>query len=234
MDSLANLDCSNAPTEPGVRSEVYMSCGKSRVPLMALGVISILLVGNVLVSAQSLRSKDTGITYQTPLGTLKQGGSLEDGSEFDLSGRIIAGFMRMGHDQALAFNIHSLSVSRQLKSPSPVQITLVQDQATRKWIATDGTIDIIDNNLVLVEGHTVNVLGGADQPFLIEGQPFFETQVKIQNGRPVRNPRPTTSESGDKPSSDSTIVVVLLAVIVALLGLILLVTRRFRNRSQSV
>jgi len=84
---------------------------------------------------------------------------------------------------------NSFQIFNATHKASPLEVTLVQDKATRKWIATNGryyadsqeTRDLDG----FIEGHVIHVIGGTNNPIRIKGRSFANTTVHIKNGAPV-------------------------------------------------
>lgn len=66
------------------------------------------------------------------------------------------------------------------------KVTFVQDISTGDWLATDGVIFFIDGELFILNDHEIKILGGKDRPLKIAGQQFYETTLKIKDGKPVK------------------------------------------------
>jgi hypothetical protein len=151
-------------------------------------VIAQLLVSNLEAQLVSQQPAGKATKYETELGTLYEGVSIEKGAEisFGTSGNmeIIFGFMGLSSSNAFpvgadlrVFTAHSVT--------NKPQVTLVQDKATGKWLATNGRIALEKGNIGVVEGHKIKILGGQNDPIKIDGQPFAATIVVITNGKPV-------------------------------------------------
>ena len=66
------------------------------------------------------------------------------------------------------------------------KVTFVQDISTGDWLATSGVIFFIDSKLFILNDHEIKIIGGKERPFKIAGQKFYETSVKIKDGKPVK------------------------------------------------
>lgn len=66
------------------------------------------------------------------------------------------------------------------------KVTFVQDISTGDWLATDGVIFFIDGKLFILNDHEIKIIGGKERPFQIADQQFYETSIKIKDGKPVK------------------------------------------------
>jgi len=156
--------------------------------ILCVLVVPILLA--CALQAQVVIQPASGKTtaYDTELGTLYEGMSIEAGAEvsFGMSGNmeIIFGFMELSSSNA--FPVPSqLRIFTERSVTNKPQVTLVQDRITGKWLATRGKLALAKGEAGLVEGHRIKILGGKNNPIKIDGQSFAETTVVITNGTPV-------------------------------------------------
>jgi hypothetical protein len=142
-------------------------------------VVIMLLVGFVASVCANGAEKTT---YQTALGPLIEGSTLGKGTVISSSGEFKSGCIEVGKGQAFEVG-NVFDVLRQKSSESEPALTLVQDKATGHWLATDGIVGI-DQGVIggLFEGHTVHIVGGSENPIVIGGKTFSDTNVVIRNG----------------------------------------------------
>jgi hypothetical protein len=76
------------------------------------------------------------------------------------------------------------------------EIKLFQEEKTGKWCATDGVLGIEENKLMVFEGLSISIIGGADNPIIVAGVPLSNTNIVIQDGKPLL--LETSIESGDR------------------------------------
>jgi len=127
--------------------------------------------------------------YNTQLGVLLDGGFVvEAGSIRDLSGRTVFGILRIPKGHALPVADGRLPICRDNDIGPPRRVTLVQDSDSGRWLATDGRLGLQGEELVLVDGHTVEIIGGGKSPVFIDSSPFSDGRVTIQDGQPVVEP----------------------------------------------
>lgn len=130
----------------------------------------------------------TGSEHNTSLGTLKGRFLLENGNQISMGANnnliIVFGIIHMGPDDATQIN-ESIGVYTARKPTQPVEVTFVQDRKTGTWLATNGALCIVNDKQFLLDGTTIKVVGGANTPIKIAGQPFADTTVQIRDGKPV-------------------------------------------------
>lgn len=101
----------------------------------------------------------------------------------------------------------SLTIFAEKKHAAPVKITLVQDKATGKWLATDGLLATDEGREGVIEGHIVRIEGGHETPIRIAGEEVANCTVVITKGKPVKqatekkSASPKDDESSIKPPS---------------------------------
>ena len=81
------------------------------------------------------------------------------------------------------------------------KVTLVQDAKTGRWLATDGYLATSIDRDAAIEGETITIVGGANAPIQIAGQPFADTTLIIQGGVPVRKSAETGGPVSSAPSN---------------------------------
>lgn len=127
--------------------------------------------------------------YQTSLGTLPCGWLIQNGNQIKMVGNnmeIIFAFIHMGSDEATPI-LDNVGVFQGKTNLSP-HITFVVDQNSGKWVATNGTMCIKNDETLLLNNTTVKIIGGGENPIKILGQPFSNTTVLIKKGKPfIRN-----------------------------------------------
>jgi len=134
--------------------------------------------------------KDT--MFQTSLGTLTERYEIIP-LECRRSGKehitIDSGIVRMDSKSALPIDdrveIYKTGATRR------GSITLVQENKSGQWLGTDGALFFDSENVMLMEGDTVRIIGGKDEPVYINNQPFADTTVYIRNGKPYLTDAPT-------------------------------------------
>jgi hypothetical protein len=129
-----------------------------------------------------------GTSYDTDIGTLKKGDIvIESGAEINFTTNgmeIIFGFVKIQEGQAVSLNEGLEVFAGHKRMPEP-SITLVQDKATGKWLATGGVLATAKQKFGLVEGHIVKIIGGTRDPIKIEGYSFANSVIIIREGKPV-------------------------------------------------
>jgi len=176
----------------------------TRMHLLVQGLVGVFLflsVGSTCAQAP-MTAGDATKKFDTVLGTLSEGGVLEAGSQFDLGGNAIFAVLAFPKGSAVALDEARFDICLDYGIEPPPSITLVQDSTTGKWLVTDGRLGMLREQLVLVEGHTVKIIGGEGSPIHIGDKPFFDTTVVIEGGRPVVNE--TAEPEGSQPTVDET------------------------------
>ena len=130
-----------------------------------------------------------GDEYETKLGTLREGYAVGEDSIFhvDEDGDLVFDFavIEIREGYALPIDDTEFTVYTEKRAwPNP-KLTLVQDSQTGDWLATDGLFVTHELAHVLLEGHTLTIVGGSDSPILIAGEPFSDTTVVVRGGVPT-------------------------------------------------
>jgi hypothetical protein len=136
--------------------------------------------------------KTNGIKrYNTPLGLLTNGYILEKGSELKVSmpGSIIKGVKfgsyKVEKDKALWFD-GTLKIISDKKLKKTLKITILQDQDTKEWLATDGTLAVSNDKIGVLDEHIIVIVGGGTKTVNIGGDFFSDCTVEIKNGKPIK------------------------------------------------
>jgi hypothetical protein len=128
--------------------------------------------------------------YRTALGKLNAGMLILKGSQMTKLGNkmeIKEGYFAIGADGAVSItNPVQIFKGKPYQTLTPLLITFVQDLASHDWLATDGLLYVRKHQGYLLEGQKVKVVGGQDNPLVIDGQPFADTFLVIVNGKPVK------------------------------------------------
>jgi hypothetical protein len=132
--------------------------------------------------------KDT--QFETSIGMLTRNVKVLKGAKLKVvsPGKVAISFGFIYIDPKNAFPIEeSIEIYMGDKPDHPAMITLVRDLKSGKWLVTDGYIFYKDPKYMLLDGDTVKIIGGKDNPVYIDNQPFADTTVYIRNGKPHLN-----------------------------------------------
>ena len=128
--------------------------------------------------------------YKTALGELKASMVLLKGSQMTKAGNKMEmkeGYFAITSDGGVSISYPvEIFKGKPYQTITPLTITFVQDLASRDWLATDGLLYVRKYQGYLLEGQRVKVVGGKDKPVIIDGQPFADATLVIQNGKPVK------------------------------------------------
>jgi hypothetical protein len=131
--------------------------------------------------------------YKTPMGELSAAWLLLDGSQLTRAGSKMEfkeGYFAIGSDGGVPItNPVQIFKGKPYQALTSLEITFVQNLTSRAWLATNGLLYVRQQQGFLLEGQRVRVVGGADNPLVIGGQPFADTTLVILNGRAVRKNR---------------------------------------------
>lgn len=130
--------------------------------------------------------------YETSIGNLKPQCLVVAGANVGVGKKgqfdILSGLLFLKDDEAISITEGELNIypsSKLRLSPArDLYLTLVQDNPTGKWIATKGFIVLADEKFQIIEGHTIQIVGGNKNPFKISNKGFSDTAIRIQNGKP--------------------------------------------------
>jgi hypothetical protein len=130
--------------------------------------------------------------YETSIGNLKPQCLVVAGANMGVSKKgqfdIVSGLLFLKDDEAISITEGELNIypsSKLRLSPArDLYLTLVQDNPTGKWIATKGFIVLADGKFQIIEGQTIRIVGGNNNPFKISNESFSDTVIRIQNGKP--------------------------------------------------
>ena len=160
------------------------------VSLIAMSV-TVSLVSCQTKSLQTGSQTKTGAAdkdapFETSLGTLTRKNTLLRGNLVEVApGKLAVTLGFICIDSKNAFPIKEpIKVYMGDKPDHPTVITLVQDLKSDKWLATDGCICYKHPKYMLLDGDTVKIIGGEDNPVYIGNQPFADTTVYLRNGKP--------------------------------------------------
>lgn len=139
-------------------------------------------------------AQDEADKYETALGILTAGGGRVDKGaqlEFDAANKkliIVKGFFSVPPGRAVPVS-GAFKIIPEFGSPAgPINLTLVQNKANGKWLATDGKMAIYyKTSSGLIEGHSIKIIGGPENPITIDGHPFSNTTILIKDGKPVKS-----------------------------------------------
>ncbi len=138
----------------------------------------------------SIRDENGQIeTVETSLGELEMKCLLDNNNVVmeDNQGRpnIVFGSIIIGAEDAVNIG-EDLKVYTEWDATSTSKITLVQDKQNDKWFGTNGRLFIRNSSeRVVLNGQTIKVIGGADNPVNIAGKAFSDTTVIIKDGEPI-------------------------------------------------
>ena len=142
---------------------------------------------------------------------------------------IVDGFAEVPAGEALPVN--DIFPWHNFPRVPPRGVTLVQDRATGRWLATDGVVAIANAQFVLVDGQDVRIVGG---PFKIRDAAFTDQTIVLRDAQPTvvaAAPAPTgQAGGGDASGSNGTVywIAGAAAAIVAL-GAVAVIRRRRRG-----
>ena len=139
-------------------------------------------------------AQDESKNYETALGILTAGGGRVDKGaqlKFDAANKkliIVKGFFSVPSGHAVPVSGAFKIIPEFGSAAGPINLTLVQNKADGKWLATDGKMAIYyKTSSGLIEGHSIKIIGGSENPITIDGHPFSNTTILIKGGKPVRS-----------------------------------------------
>lgn len=148
------------------------------------------LLSTLPLRGQGIRASGEEDAFQTESGALKNGATLLKGAIIGVVNeklKLVFGFFGIEKGFGLPLKKDLVATSRQEPLPDgrKAEITLVRETGTKRWIATNGVLARDGDDEMLVEGHTVYIVGGRDNPVRICGKDFSDSTVIIENGRAV-------------------------------------------------
>lgn len=131
-------------------------------------------------------------TIQTESGELKREIKILKGATYGFrNGKqsLVYGYIAIDKGSAFCLEKDLVFVVASRRDTLPddrkMEITLVRETGAKRWIATNGVLLFDGKDNKLAEGHTVNIVGGLDNPVRICGENFSDATVVIQNGQAV-------------------------------------------------
>ncbi|MBU0545624.1 MAG: hypothetical protein KKH97_09820 [Proteobacteria bacterium] len=171
---------------------IFWKCGLGfRITIF----LSILLSMSSFIATSSVRGENNSQVnkgpYDTTLGKLEYGVVIPSGTpvkpvkggsftyEYIFLNILPGKAMPVGDE----LEIYTKGTATTTNTP---KVIFVQDISTGDWLATSGVIFFIDSKLFLLNDHEIKIIGGRERPFKIAGQQFYETTLKIKDGKPVK------------------------------------------------
>ena len=158
----------------------------SAIKLYGIPLIILLFLSLASCSDPGEKLKPEGIwltdgqEYETDIGVLKGTFLLQNGSQKNIQQNgdkfkmdVLYGAVYMTDKTAVEIK-KDLSVM-QTDQKLDVEVTLIQEEGSGKWLATNGWLCMKGDNLFLLENTRVKVIGGEEKPIFINGKPFLNT-----------------------------------------------------------
>ncbi len=115
-----------------------------------------------------------GDNYETELGPLEGKFLLQNGNQMR-NGKIIFGAMYM--DSKGAYKINTDIDVMKSEKKLDIEVTLVQNKTGDKWLATNGWVGINNGSVHLIDSTRVTVIGGKNNPIVINGKKYADTNL---------------------------------------------------------
>jgi hypothetical protein len=157
-------------------------------------LITIMVVFTAFIaSAEEIEIELKGILFSSepsqissPWGPLKNNMLLLNKPQrVSLSGNnlnILFGIFYFDEKSATTFD-GKLKITNLWTAKTKVQVKMFQDQNTRKWCVTDGFVATTKNDMAVFNGLKISIMGGKENPVMIDGKPFSDSVVEIKNGK---------------------------------------------------
>jgi len=146
-----------------------------------------------IVSAQEVKVELKGILLSakpeqisSPWGPLKNNMLLLNKPQrVSISGNnltILFGMLYFDEKSATDFD-GKINITNLWTAKTRMKVKMFQDQNTGKWCVTDGFVATTKNDLAVFNGLTISIMGGKENPVIIDGEPFSDSVVEINNGK---------------------------------------------------
>jgi len=155
-------------------------------------LVSILVVFTPFnASAQEVEIELKGILFSSepkqissPWGPLKNDMLLLNKPQrISISGNnlnILFGMFYFDEKSATNFD-GKLKITNMWAAKTKMRVKMFQDQNAGQWCVTEGFVATTNNEMAVFNGLTISVIGGKENPLMIDGKPFSDSVVEIKN-----------------------------------------------------